>query len=128
DVALWESYISEWDEAYGEGLAVKSPIGKDRIGWDMRASQKTATLAHERLMRSVFDRKLKHDGGLTLRRHALNARRRTNNYGVGFGKESRESPRKVDAYAALMLAHEALMDLRARGKKTKQRTGRSYWL
>jgi hypothetical protein len=128
DVALWESYISEWDDAYGEGLSVKSPLGKDSIGWDMRASQKTSTMAHERLMRSVFDKKLKHDGDLTLRRHALNARRATNNYGIGFRKESKDSPRKVDAYAALMLAHEALVELRARGKKTKKRTGRGYFL
>ncbi|QDP44209.1 terminase large subunit [Streptomyces phage Celia] len=128
DVALWESYISEWDDAYGEGLAVKSPLGKDAIGWDMRASQKTSTLAHERLMRSVFDKKLKHDGDLTLRRHALNARRRTNNYGISFGKESKDSPKKVDAYAALLLAHEALIELRARGKKVRKRTGRGYFL
>jgi len=48
--------------------------------------------------------------------------------GVSFGKESRESPRKCDLYAALMLAHEALHDLRTRGKKTKRRTGRGYFL
>ncbi|MFE4451429.1 terminase [Streptomyces sp. NPDC056796] len=127
DVALWESYISEWDDQYGDGLAVRSPLGKDSIGWDMRASLKTATMAHERLMRSIFDRKLKYDGDLTLRRHTLNARRRSNNYGISFGKESRESPKKVDVYAALMLAHEALNDLRARGKKVRKRTGRSYF-
>jgi len=128
DVALWESYISEWADTYGEGLAVRSPLGKDQIGWDMRSSLKTSTLAHERLMRSVFDRKLAHDGDLTLRRHALNARRATNNYGVSFRKESKDSPRKVDAYAALMLAHEALVELRARGKKVRKRTGRGYFL
>ncbi|WP_309140474.1 terminase [Streptomyces sp. PKU-EA00015] len=127
DVALWESYISEWSATYGEGLAVKAP-GKDAIGWDMRTSLKASTLANERLMRSIFDRKVSHDGDRKLRRHVLNARRRTNNYGVSFGKESRESPKKVDAYAALMLAHEALVDLRARGKKVRKRTGRGFFL
>jgi phage terminase large subunit-like protein len=128
DVNLWESYISEWAETYGERLAVKSPVGRDAIGFDMRSSLKLITMAHERLMRSVFDKKLRHDGDLTLRRHALNAKRRTNNYGISFGKESKDSPRKVDAYAALMLAHEALYDLRARGKKQKARTGRGYFM
>ncbi|MFF4244315.1 terminase [Streptomyces sp. NPDC001822] len=127
DVALWESYISEWSDTYAEGLAVKAP-GKDAIGWDMRTSLKASTMAHERLMRSVFDGKLAHDGDLKLRRHSLNARRRVNNYGISFGKESRESPKKVDAYAALMLAHEALVDLRARGKKVRKRTGRGYFM
>ncbi|MFF4510601.1 terminase [Streptomyces mirabilis] len=128
DVALWESYIADWSETYGEGLAVSSPSGKDAIGWDMRGSQKTVTLAHERLMRSIFDAKLAHDGDLTLRRHVLNARRRTNNYGISFGKESKDSPRKIDAYAALMLAHEALYELRTRGKKVRKRTGRGYFI
>lgn len=128
DVALWESYISDWSETYGERLGVRSPSGKDAIGWDMRSSQKTVTLAHERLMRSIFDAKLSHDGDLTLRRHVLSARRRTNNYGLSFGKESKDSPRKIDAYAALMLAHEALVELRARGKKVRKRTGRGYFM
>ncbi|MFJ3775234.1 terminase [Streptomyces sp. NPDC090075] len=128
DVALWESYISDWSETYGEGLGVKSPTGKDAIGWDMRGSQKTVTLAHERLMRTIFDKKLSHNGDLTLRRHVLSARRRTNNYGISFGKESKDSPRKIDAYAALMLAHEALYELRVRGKKVRKRSGRGYFL
>ena len=79
-------------------------------------------------MRTIFDGKLGHDGDPALRRHVLNARRRSNNYGVSFGKESRESPRKVDLYAALMLAHEALYDLRTRAKKARKRTGRGYFL
>jgi hypothetical protein len=128
DVALWESYIADWSETYGAGLAVSSPSGKDAIGWDMRGSQKGVTMAHERLMRSIFDAKLAHDGDLTLRRHVLNARRRTNNYGISFGKESKDSPRKIDAYAALMLAHEALYELRTRGKKVRKRSGRGYFL
>lgn len=128
DVALWESYIAEWAEQYGEGLSVKAE-GKNAVAWDMRQSVKRVVLAHERLMRTIFDGKLRYDGDPSLRRHALNARRRTNNaYGISFGKESRESARKVDLYAALMLAHEALYDLRTRGKKEKPRTGRGYWL
>lgn len=127
DVALWESYISEWAGLYGEGLTIKAE-GRNAISWDMRQSLQRVTRAHERLMRTILDKKLGHDGDLALKRHVLNARRRTNNYGVSFGKESRESPRKVDLYAALMLAHEAMHDLRTRGKKVKQRTGRSYFV
>lgn len=127
DVALWESYISEWSQAYGEKLAVKASE-RSVIGWDMRQSLQRVTRAHERLVRTVLDKKLKHNGDLAMRRHVLNARRRTNNYGVSFGKESRESPRKVDIYAALMLAHEALHDLRTRGKKPAERTGKGWFL
>ncbi|MFC4089346.1 terminase [Micromonospora sp. GCM10011541] len=125
DVALWESYITEWSETYGEGLGVKASE-KSVIGWDMRGSQKRSVQAHERLMSSIFDGKLFHDGDLTLRRHLLNAHRHNTPYGVSFRKG--DENRKIDAYAALMLAHEALYDLRTRGRKTKPKTGRSYWL
>jgi hypothetical protein len=129
DVALWESYISDWASDYGEQLVVKAP-GKDGVSWDMRSSIQRSTRAHERLMRSIFDSKISHNGDRTLRRHVLNARRKVNNYGLSFTKESRDSPRKVDAYAALMLAHEAWTDYRTGGKtKTKKKkTGRGYFM
>lgn len=128
DVALWESYISEWAETYGEGLSVRSG-GRDPISWDMRASLQRVTRANERTIQAVKDEKLRHDGDLAMRRHVLNVRRRSNKHGVSFGKESRESPRKIDAYAALVLAFECLADFRAKGQKPKtQRTGRAYFL
>ncbi|WP_405057058.1 hypothetical protein OG474_30520 [Kribbella sp. NBC_01505] len=127
DVALWESYISDWAADYSEQLSIKAE-GRNAISFDMRSSLKRVTLAHERLLRTIWDAKLRYDGDLLMRRHLLNARRRVNNFGVSFGKESRESPLKVDLYAALMLAHECLYDLRTRGKKQKQRTGRGYFM
>lgn len=126
DVALWESYISEWASTYAEGYSIKS--SGNGIGMDMRSGLQKLTRAHEALMASIFDRKLRHNGDRSLRRHALNAKRRENNWGVSFGKESRESKRKVDAYAALMLAHTCLMDLRAKGKEVRERTGRGWFL
>jgi hypothetical protein len=130
DVALWESYISLWAQDYAEGLHRRADGSGDGISWDMRGSLKRVTLAHERLMQTIFDAKLRHDGSLALQRHVLNARRRTNNYGISFGKESRESPRKVDLYAALLLAHEALNDLRTRNRTAPKRehTRRGYFL
>ena len=94
----------------------------------MRQSLQRVTRAHERLVTAIFDGKIRHDGDRSLRRHVLNVFRRENNYGVSFGKQSRESKRKVDLYAALMLAHEAMHDLLTRGKKQKVKTGRGYFL
>ena len=90
------------------------PGNGNPVAWDMRGSLRRVTLAHELLLQTILDRKIGHGGVLAtelnraLRRHMLNARRRENNHGVGFGKESRDSPLKVDGYAALMLAHTAL--------------------
>lgn len=127
DVREWESYIADWAEAYAGGLKVRSS-SKDGIGWDMRGQLKRSTMAHERLMRTIFDSKMKHDGDRRLRRHVLNAKRKVNIYGVYFGKDSPDSPRKIDAYAALMLAHEALTEYRTSGKKQSTRTGKVWFL
>jgi len=125
DVAQWESYISDWERDYSDQLLVKAH-GANAIGWDMRGSQQLVTRANERLMQAVIDKKIKHNGDLALQRHVLNAHRRSNNYGISFGKPT--DSRKVDAYAALMLAHEAVTDLRTRGKKEKVTTGRGYFI
>lgn len=126
DVAYWESHIDQWAEDYREGLAIKASE-RNAVAWDMRQALKKVTYAHERLLQAIIDGTLKHDGDLRLRRHVMNARRRENVYGVSFSKESPESAKKVDAYAALMIAHEALTDYRTRGKKERTRTNRGYF-
>ncbi|MFY1688169.1 terminase [Plantactinospora sp. WMMB782] len=127
DVAFWESYISSWNEAYGASLAVKARPGNP-IGWDMRASLQRNTRANELLMDAIFKKQVFFDGDETLRRHTLNTRRRTNNYGDSFGKEDARSRRKVDAYAAWMLAYAALTDLRNNAKPEKQHSTAAWFL
>lgn len=107
DVNLWESYIVEWTKDFGPGLAVKATPAA-AVGWDMRNSVKEDTRAHERFMQAILDGSVYFDGDPTLRRHAMNARRRENTWGTYFGKESPDSYRKIDAYAAWLLAYEAL--------------------
>lgn len=120
DVALWESYIDSWSDAYRDRLLVKAS-SKSPIGWDMRGGGERITRANEALMTRVFDEEFKHNGNRVLRKHALNARRRENRWGVTFGKESRESPLKVDAYAATLLAEMAYRDVQEAGTRTRRR-------
>lgn len=124
DVALWESYIDSWNEAYRDRLLIKAHA-KSPIGWDMRGGQAKITYANEALMDSVFTGKFLHNGNKILRRHALNARRHQNRWGTTFRKESRESPLKVDGYAACLLAEMAARDLRESGSLSR-RTGHVY--
>jgi phage terminase large subunit-like protein len=126
DVAYWESHIDDWGADFGPNLKAKAS-GRNPVAWDMRSSLKRSTAAHERLVRAVLDKKIGYDGDRQLRRHALNARRRINHFGVYFGKESKETPKKVDLYAALVLAHEAYCDVRI-GLADKQRSGRGYFV
>lgn len=116
DVALWESYIDAWSQQYRSRLKVKAS-GNSAIGWDMRSRLQLATRATERLTAAIRDGAVRHAGDPVLRRHVLNARRRPNRYGISFGKESRESPNKVDAFAAAQLADMARHDLLETGWK-----------
>lgn len=127
DVREWESYIDDWHEAFGANLVVQASSTGNAIAWDMRQGGAKPTLAHERLVESVLEGKLKHNGDRALRRHVLNARRRENNYGLSFGKESGGSDKKVDAYAALMLAHECLHDFRTRRTTEREHDGQVWF-
>lgn len=138
DVAYWETDIDAWRDEYGERLLVKATT-KHAIGWDMRGHQMDITRAVETLHRALTDGEVPWDAhellagssrGLNaeeiLTRHILNARRRLNRWGVGFGKETRESPKKVDALASLVLARMAraryLAEVGTRKRKGKPGT------
>ena len=136
DVALWESNIAKWELDHGEDLRVKASPHQP-IAWDMRGKKRQAVMANERLWDTIAlgahdvgegrTSALYHDGNPELRQHVLNVRRRASNYGVSFGKESEDSPLKIDAYAALLLAFECLTDLRQRGSE-KKRTGHVWFM
>ncbi len=107
DLHPWESYVDRWDLNLGVKLCVASSP-KHRIAWDMRARQKEFTLEGcERTHNEITELAFHHDGNAMVRQHVHNARRRPNAWGVAFGKEHRESRRKVDALAALILARMA---------------------
>lgn len=127
DLHPWESYIDAWNRDFGEDLIVKSSA-KNAIAWDMRGSLKRSTAANEALVDAFHEGSIRIVHSANMRAHILNAHRRENNFGVSFGKESRESPRKVDAYAALMLAHECLRDYFAGKKPEEERTGMGWFL
>ncbi len=131
DVALWESYIDAWSEDYRDRLLIKASP-QSAVGRDMRGGLQELTAANERLMSAIEHHVLPHLGegfplGRTLRRHVLNTRRRPNRFGMSFGKPSRESGRKVDAYAASLLADLARHRLVESGKSRRERSGEVFF-
>lgn len=81
--------------------------------------------ALEKFRSSVVDGELTHDGGSVLTRHILNARRRESRSGIQIAKEHPESPRKIDAAVAAVLAWQCRVDAVAKGLgKKKTRSGR----
>lgn len=136
DVALWETDIDAWRDDYSERLTVKATT-RHAIGWDMRGHQMDTTRGVEALNRAIVEKETPWGphyllnspttrGDEVLKRHVLNGRRRLNRWGVYFGKESRESPKKVDALAALMLARMARSRVLADGKFRRRSSGRGF--
>lgn len=131
DVAYWETDVDAWRDAYGESLAVKA-TPSHAVAWDMRGHQADTVRAVEALHRSLTDREVPlvphvlpdgRDGLEILLRHVQNARRRPNRWGISFGKDTRESPHKVDALAAWTLARLARTRLLGTPEKPKKRAG-----
>lgn len=120
DVAYWETDVDYWREQYGEALLVKATV-RHAIAWDMRGHAADTVRAVEALNRAIVDGECPHDGEPRLARHIKNARRRPNRWGVSFGKESRESPHKVDALAAFVLARMARQRILAENAMGKRR-------
>lgn len=133
DVAYWETDIDAWRDEYGERLLVKATT-RHAVGWDMRGNQAETVRATEALHRAITDGLTPwraHDvvrgdlsGSEILTRHLLNARRRPNRWGVSFGKATRESPLKIDALAAYLLARMARQRVLGEGALKKRRKGR----
>lgn len=101
DVREWESYVhTTWPELYGDQIvmwAQESGRSASPIAWDMRAHVRDFTMAAEACHTEIVEGQFTHDGAAVTSRHVTNARRRPNRFGVSIGKESRDSPKKVDA-------------------------------
>ncbi|MGZ0151884.1 hypothetical protein ACXJJ3_32830 [Kribbella sp. WER1] len=105
DVKEWESYVDMWADRYRSELIVKATT-KHAVAYDMRGKVAEITQAAERLAAAIEDRTFRFTGR-TLARHYKNTRNRPNRYGVSFGKESRESQRKIDGTASTIAARIA---------------------
>lgn len=120
----WEPFCDEWASTYGADLemwAVREGDRKHAVIWDMRSPRHLSLFTEhaERFTSDVTEQTLTHDGSVRLREHAHNARRRPGRYGVGLGKEHRESSRKIDAAVCAVGARMMWRLWQARPKKTE---------
>jgi hypothetical protein len=121
---FWEPYCDQWAADFGETYdlwAVKEGDRKHAVIWDMRSPRHLSLFVEhaERFTSDVTEQTLRHDGSARLREHAHNARRRPGRYGVGLGKEHRESARKIDAAVCAVGARMMWRLWQARPKKAE---------
>lgn len=126
DPARWESHVAKWEADHGRRLKVKAST-QHPIEWWMTGGRSFQIVrALEKFRSSVVDGELSHDGSSVLMRHVLNARRRSSRTGIQIMKEHPDSPNKIDAAIAAVLAWQARVDAMAKGlgRKKAGKSGR----
>jgi hypothetical protein len=115
DPAKWETYVAAWEAAYSRVLKVKATRDHP-IEWWMTGGRSGAVVrALEQFHSAVLEVELTHDGSSALTRHMLNARRRPSRSGLQISKDFPDSPRKIDAAVAAVLAWQGRLDALAAG-------------
>lgn len=115
DPAKWESYVADWEAKYGARLKVKASA-KHPIEWWMTGGRSgLISRAVKSLHTAITQADVSHDGSSALTRHVLNARNKRRGDTIQIGKEHPDSPNKIDAAVAAVLAWQARTDALAAG-------------
>jgi hypothetical protein len=127
DVREWESFVKiSWPEQFADRLQIMAvPAGKspESIAWDMRGHVFDFTKACELVEAEIREGGFTHDGDSRLARHVGNARRKPNRYGTSIGKESPDSPRKIDGAVCVVGVRMVRRLAIAAGVGKKKRSG-----
>lgn len=117
DPNKWESYIAQWEATYGHRLKVKSSAGHPIEWWPTDSRMIPAV---QQLHTAIIEGEMTYDGSPELTRHFLNARRRPTRGGMIIDKAYPDSPRKIDAAVASMIAWQARLEAVARLPKERR--------
>ena len=123
DPAKWESYFAKWEAKYGVKVKVKASVKHAFEWWINQGRSFLVTRAIDQMHTAIVERQMTHDGGFTLTRHVLNARRRKGPSGIWISKEHPDSENKIDASWAMICAHAARLDALTKGIGTKNTSG-----
>lgn len=125
--ADWRSFVAGWEADFNDQLQVKVSANHP-IEWWMGGQNLSKTVrATAQFHSAVVHKEMSHDGSSAMTRHVLNARRRESRVGLVIAKDFPESPRKIDAAIAGILAWQARVDAIGKGvlvKESKRRSSR----
>ena len=120
----WESYVAKWEAKYGARLPVKASRTAPITIWP-RGKNSQVSLVVEALRQAIVQREVTMSTSSALLRHFLNARRRPTRTGYLLFKDYPESPNKIDAAYAAVMAFKAYLDAVAAGfGKPRNKTNR----
>ena len=120
DPSGWTGQVAQWEADYGRQLRVRASRDEPIAAWPRGKDSKVAEHV-ERLRLALVQREISWDGSSALMRHMLNARRRVlRRGGYLLYKQFPDSPDKIDAAYAAVMAYKACLDATSRGV-TRQR-------
>jgi hypothetical protein len=132
DVKEWESYaLTEWPNRYKDQLiewAVPNGKPPQPIAWDMRSHKVEFARAAEACLEEIEQGGFTHDGDARTARHIGNARRRPYQAWVSIGKESPDSPRKIDAAVCVIGVRMLRRLVLGSKKRRRKKTGRAVFI
>lgn len=120
DPSGWMEQVAKWEAKYGAQLKVKATVREPIAAWP-RGKTTNAVEAVENLRSAVENGECTHDGSSALTRHMLNARRRAFRTGYLLYKAYPDSPDKIDAAYAAVMAWKARLDAVAAGHGKRKR-------
>lgn len=131
----WAYLMDRWRQDFGHRMLVKA-AHSDPIAFDMRLSKdggrerikQFTAMAQQVAQRVDEDIDFPHDDNPVLALHVKNARRRPNSFGISIGKETADSPHKIDSAAAMIIALVGRQSVIASGKTANQRSGVVYFV
>lgn len=118
DPSGWHEQVARWEAKYKHRLKIKAsqnhPIAAWPRGKDTRVQDYVETFR-----RAIVNQEVRHDGSPSLTRHVLNARRRMTRTGYLIHKAYPDSPDKIDAAYAAIMALKARTDALGAGVKPR---------
>ncbi|WKW86005.1 terminase large subunit [Gordonia Phage JonJames] len=115
DPAYWVDTVSGWEAKYGSSLKVKASQKHPCEYWMTGGVAKRTVATIDKAEEAILNRELKHFDDPRLTTHVLNCRRKETTAGRQLGKETPNSPKKIDAAIAMILAWQARLDAVAAG-------------
>lgn len=132
----WIPLIDTWHQDFKDRIPnwATPGAGGHSVMFDMRRSSKggaervrlTTEMCELLATRIDDEQDLAHDGNPILRTHVHNARRRPNAFGIGIGKESRSSGKKIDLAFAMVAANVGARVASNSGKTEKRKAGQVW--
>jgi len=125
DPSGWVEHVAAWEKDHGRKLRVKCSVANPMMAWPkgkgvnvvefVERLRHAIVVSGQRTPEGVLKPEVTHDGSLPLTRHVLNARMRPASRGYLIYKAYPESPQKIDAAYAAIMAYKARLDCVARG-------------